>query len=106
MTKLETLYCAWNEEDKTYDHFFRSKISVRMCGVGERNIKEVELHEVQEGEPFDFWGWHDMVEEECIFIYKHLEAVKMCSHNSFQTEVAAGTGRFVKLKVVEVGVTV
>lgn len=98
---MRDMYCSKVDEGK-YKYFFGNRVAVSLCGVKKESIIKVRLHEAGEEEPHTHFGYLDVENGEYHFIFDNYVSVKICSPNGFQSEIASGKGRIVKLIVEEV----
>lgn len=100
-------YCDKDQHTGNYKHFFKSEMSVRMCGVKKEKIVQVSVLEC-ESEPEQgseenktYWAYKDLEKNELRFIFKSEIQVKMCSDDFFQSNIKKGIGKIVPVNVKE-----
>ena len=99
--KLTTLF-AEKRPDESYYGFYYSRTLVEMCGADEKDIVEVVVRELQEGEESPYWGWWDNEKGEFQMIYPGKIPSDMCFPYGPEVEEEKGEGKQMNVSIEEV----
>ena len=87
---------ASNKNDVFYN-IFGNMYLVKMCGIHEEEIWEIELEEQDDG---FYYGWQNTDEEKISMIYPNKILFEMCFAYGVEAEVSTGCGKVVRMNVV------
>ena len=96
-------YCGkTGDPELPYDALFESAYQVRMCGFSNEDIIKIRLEETEDSDSRGvYWGFKDLQLNELTLVFPSKKHLLMCSPDSFKSEIEEGTGKVVKLKVIE-----